>query len=126
MLRRRTQFSMAATQKHPTTPTSASAAIPNLVRILTSQNLLSTGEQEQVERYMKVQQLSEEAALRRLGKLSEDEITEAVAKHVELPYLKINPLDLDLDVVTAALPAPSRKPSPGATPCAPCPSTATP
>ena len=106
MLRRKTPFSMARTPRRPTAPSSESASIPNLVRILTGQNLLSAEEREQVERYMKVQQLSEESALRHLGKLSEDEITEAVAKEAELPYLKINPLDLDLDVVTAALPAP--------------------
>ena len=98
MLRRKIQFTMATTPRRPTAPSSESAAIPNLVRILTGQNLLSTEEREQIERYITVQQLSEEAALSRLGKLSEDEITEAVAKEAELPYLKINPLDLDLDV----------------------------
>ena len=70
------------------------------------QGLLAGDEEEQLVRLMKVQQLSEEAALRRLGKHGEDEITQAVARHANLPYLKINPLDLDLDVVTSALPAP--------------------
>ncbi len=106
MLRRRTHVSMATTPRRPTAPSAESASIPNLVEILVGQNLLSPEEREQVARYMTVQQLSEEAALRRLGRLSEDEITQAIAKHVQLPYLKINPLDLDLDVVTAALPAP--------------------
>ncbi len=92
--------------RRPTAPTNESGAIPDLVEILKVQGLLTSEEEEQVQRYMQVQQLSEEAAIRRLGKLGEDEITQAVAKHAKLPYLKINPLDLDLDVVTAALPAP--------------------
>ena len=87
-------------------PTTESSSIPDLVEILKVQGLLTSEEEDQVQRYMQVQQLSEEAAIRRLGTLGEDEITQAVAKHVKLPYLKINPLDLDLDVVTAALPAP--------------------
>jgi general secretion pathway protein E len=97
---------MATTPRRPTARSIEPASIPNLIQILVGQNLLTPDEREQLGRYMTVQQLSEEAALRRLNKLSEDEITQAVARHVELPYLKINPLDLDLDVVTSALPAP--------------------
>ena len=47
MLRRKTQFSMATTPRRPTAPSSESASIPNLVRILTGQNLLSAEEREQ-------------------------------------------------------------------------------
>jgi len=96
---------MATTPRRPS-PTVESASIPNLISILKHQGLLAGDEEEQLLRLMKVQQLSEEAALRRLGKHGEDEITQAVARHAKLPYLKINPLDLDLDVVTSALPAP--------------------
>lgn len=105
MLRRKSRVSMVTTPRRPT-PSAESSSIPNLVQILVDQNLLTADEREQVERYKKVQQLSDEAALKRLGRLSEDEITQAVARYADLPYLKINPLDLDLDVVTAALPAP--------------------
>ncbi len=97
---------MASTPKRSPGPTTASAAIPNLLKILRSQSVLGPEEEEAVLRFMKVQQLGEEAAIRRLGKIGEDEITQAVARHAQLPYLKINPLDLDLDVVTSALPAP--------------------
>jgi len=96
---------MATTPRRPS-PTVESSSIPNLISILKHQGLLVADEEEQLLRLMKVQQLSEEAALRRLGKHGEDEITQAVARHANLPYLKINPLDLDLDVVTSALPAP--------------------
>jgi len=90
---------MATTPRRPASPTVESASIPNLISILKHQGLLAGDEEEQLLRLMKVQQLSEEAALRRLGKHGEDEITQAVARHANLPYLKINPLDLDLDVV---------------------------
>ena len=95
MLRRNPVRYMASTQRRPTAPTTESSSIPKLVKILITEGLLTEEEVEQVERYVRVQQLSEEAAIRRLGRLSEDEVTQAVAKHAQLPYLKINPLDLD-------------------------------
>ena len=97
---------MASAPRRPTAPTTESSSIPDLVEILKVQGLLTKEEEDQVQRYIQMQQLSEEAAIRRLGKYGEDEITQAVVKHAKLPYLKINPLDLDLDVVTAALLAP--------------------
>jgi len=104
-IRRIAPDTMATTPRRPS-PTAESASIPNLISILKHQGLLGPDEEEQLLRLMKVQQLSEEGALRRLGKHGEDDITQAVARHANLPYLKINPLDLDLDVVTSALPAP--------------------
>jgi general secretion pathway protein E len=97
---------MATTPRRSSSPTTESASIPNLIAILKQQGVLNAEEEEQALRLMKVQQLSEEAAIRRLGRHGEDEVTQAVARHANLPYLKINPLDLDLDVVTSALPAP--------------------
>jgi len=96
---------MASPTRRAAPAAQESTSIPNLVEILKKQKLLNASEVEQIERYIQVQQLTEEEALRRLGKFGEDEITQAVARHAKLPYLKINPLDLDLDVVTAALPA---------------------
>ncbi len=95
---------MSTTPPRATAPNAEPFSIPNLVAILQEQQLLTKDEVEQIGRFISVQQLTEDAALRRLGKLNEDEITQAVARHAKLPYLKINPLDLDLDVVTAALP----------------------
>jgi general secretion pathway protein E len=107
MLRNRRNFhAMATTPRRSPAPTAESASIPNLLTILKQQGILTSEEEEQVVRMMKVQQISEEAAIRRLGKHGEDDVTQAVARHANLPYLKINPLDLDLDVVTSALPAP--------------------
>ena len=105
-IRRIALDTMATTPRRPPSPTAESSSIPNLIAILKQQGVLTAEEEEQLHRLVKVQQLSEEAAIRRLGKHSEDEVTQAVARHASLPYLKINPLDLDLDVVTSALPAP--------------------
>ena len=41
-----------------------------------------------------------------LGVASDAQIAQALAAHVGLPYVKINPLDLDLDVVTKAVAGP--------------------
>src|SRR3989304_1150797 len=110
-IRRIAPDTMATTPRRPS-PTAESASIPNLISILKHQGLLGPDEEEQLLRLMKVQQLSEEGALRRLGKHGEDDITQAVARHANLPYLKINPLDLDLAAATRALPPPfARKPT---------------
>ncbi|HXV60723.1 MAG TPA: ATPase, T2SS/T4P/T4SS family [Vicinamibacteria bacterium] len=98
--------SMATNPRRPPAPTTESSSVPNLLSILKEEGMLSPQEEEQAIRFMRVQDLNEEAAIRRLGTLSEDDIAQAVARHAGLPYLKINPLDLDLDVVTSALPAP--------------------
>jgi general secretion pathway protein E len=105
-IRRTSIQTMATTPRRSPSPTAESSSISGLLGILKQQGLVSPEEEEQIERLMRVQQLSEEAAIHRLGKHGEDEITQAVARHANLPYLKINPLDLDLDVVTSALPAP--------------------
>ncbi len=49
--------------------------------------------------------VSAEQAVLQLG-VSEVQIARALAAHEGLPYVKINPLDLDLDVVTKAIPGP--------------------
>lgn len=105
-LRRISIQTMSTTPRRSPSPTAESSSIPGLLAILKQQGLVSPEEEEQIQRLMRVQQLSEEAAIHRLGKHSEDDITQAVARYANLPYLKINPLDLDLDVVTSALPAP--------------------
>ena len=47
-----------------------------------------------------------EQAIIDLGLLSEVQIAESLASHAGLRFVKINPLDLDLDVVTTALSGP--------------------
>jgi general secretion pathway protein E len=97
---------MAASSQPPAANAAApSANIPDLVSILVKENLLDKEQFEKVQRAKKLQPGSEEEVLQRLGLLSDVEIAQAVARYAKLPFLKINPLDLDLDVVTSALPA---------------------
>ena len=54
-------------------------------------------------RAVKMNNLTTEQALTSLGVASEVQIAQALAAHTGLRYMKLNPLDLDLDVVTKAL-----------------------
>jgi general secretion pathway protein E len=96
---------MAATPRRPATATPATP-IPDLINILVKEKLLGREQVEKVRRAQKLQGGSEEELVLRLGLLTDVEIAQAVARHAGLPFLKINPLDLDLDIVTGALPAP--------------------
>ena len=50
--------------------------------------------------------MSVEQAIVELGLLNEAQIAEVAGRHAGLRFVKINPLDLDLDVVTTALSGP--------------------
>ena len=86
--------------------TTASTTIPDLLEILTKRGALNAEQVEKVRRAVKLNPGAESDVIQQLGLLSDVEIAQAVAHHSGLPFLKINPLDLDLDVVTSALPAP--------------------
>jgi general secretion pathway protein E len=86
--------------------TTASTTIPDLLDILVKQDKLSNEQVEKVKRACKLSPGAESDIIQQLGLLGDIEIAQAVARHAGLPFLKINPLDLDLDVVTSALPAP--------------------
>ena len=86
--------------------TTASTTIPDLLEILTKHGALNAEQVEKVRRAVKLNPGAESDVIQQLGLLSDVEIAQAVAHHSGLPFLKINPLDLDLDVVTSALPAP--------------------
>ena len=78
----------------------------DLLAVLTAQKLLGPEQAERVRRAQKVNGLTLEQALLQLGVVSDAQIAQALAAHVGLPYVKINPLDLDLDVVTKAIAGP--------------------
>jgi general secretion pathway protein E len=96
---------MATSSKQPDVSTAESAAIPGLVGLLEREKLLNREQVEKIDRAKKLQPGTEEEVILRLGILSDVDIAQAVARYAKLPYLKIDPLDLDLDVVTSALPA---------------------
>ena len=89
----------------------ASAAPPaspgvDLLGLLASRRVLTPEQVERVRRSLRIGNLSPGQAIVQLGLASEIQIAEAMAAEAGLPFVKINPLDLDLDVVTGALPGP--------------------
>ncbi len=88
--------------KLPTQP----EAGPDLLHILVSRRVLTPEQAEKVRRAMKIGNAGAEQTILQLGILSEVQIAQAIAAHAGLRYVKINPLDLDLDVVTKALSGP--------------------
>ena len=79
---------------------------PELLSVLVTQNVLSADQAEKVRRAQKVNGFTAEQAMIQLGIVSDVQIAQALAAHAGLPYVKINPLDLDLDVVTKAIAGP--------------------
>jgi general secretion pathway protein E len=94
----------------PTSRKSAPAATateaPDILAILLRQGVMNEEQVERVRRAQKVNQFSVEQALVQLGVVNEVQIAQALAQEAGLPYVKINPLDLDLDVVTKAVAGP--------------------
>jgi general secretion pathway protein E len=79
---------------------------PELLSVLVTQKVLSAEQAEKVRRAQKVNGFTPEQAMIQLGIVSDVQIAQALAAHAGLPYVKINPLDLDLDVVTKAIAGP--------------------
>jgi len=79
---------------------------PELLSVLVTQKVLSADQAEKVRRAQKVNGFTAEQAIIQLGIVSDAQIAQALAAHAGLPYVKINPLDLDLDVVTKAIAGP--------------------
>ncbi len=90
--------------------TGAPAAPPtdavDILPILVSRKLLAPEQAERVRRASKLNSLGVEQAVIQLGFANEVQIAQTLAAHFGLPYVKLNPLDLDLDVVTKALSGP--------------------
>jgi general secretion pathway protein E len=91
----------------------AAAAAPSaepsvdIVPILVGRKVLTAEQAERVRRSTRMNAAQTvEQAIVQLGFANEVQIAQAVAAHVGLPYVKINPLDLDLDVVTKGIAGP--------------------
>jgi general secretion pathway protein E len=79
---------------------------PELLSLLVEQQVLSAEQADRVRRARKMNGLDVEQAVLQLGLASDAQIAQALAARAGLPYVKINPLDLDLDVVTKAIAGP--------------------
>ena len=77
-----------------------------LLSILVKQKVLSPEQADRAHRATRVGGASPAQAVIQLGLANEAQIAKALATHCGLEYVSINPLDLDLDVVTRALPGP--------------------
>jgi general secretion pathway protein E len=78
----------------------------DLLQVLVFCKLLSPDQVEPVRRTAKVKSVSIEQTIVDLGIATEVQVGEALARYAGLRFIKINPLDLDLDVVTTALSGP--------------------
>ena len=78
----------------------------DLLQVLVFCKVLSPEQVEPVRRTAKLKAVSIEQTLIDLGIATEAQVAEALARYSGLRYIKINPLDLDLDVVTTALSGP--------------------
>jgi general secretion pathway protein E len=97
---------MTAPASRKPSPAPAAAEGPDLLSVLVERRVLTPDMVDKVRRAMKVNGVTTEQAIVQLGITSEVKIAQAVAAHAGLPYVKINPLDLDLDVVTKAIAGP--------------------
>jgi general secretion pathway protein E len=78
----------------------------DILQILLDERQITGEQAERVRRSLKLSKLTIEQAVVQLGVASDVQIAQALAARAGLPYVKINPLDLDLDLVTKALPGP--------------------
>jgi general secretion pathway protein E len=84
----------------------ASAAATDIVAVLLAARAIAPEQAERVRRSQKLNGLTAEQAVLQLGFVNEVQVAQALASQAGLPYVKINPLDLDLDVVTKAIAGP--------------------
>jgi general secretion pathway protein E len=78
----------------------------DLLQILVFRHTLSREQAERVRRQARSTGATIVETVQQLGLATEAQIAEAVAGFANLRYLKLNPLELDLDVVTGALSGP--------------------
>src|SRR4051812_38256800 len=91
----------------------AAAAVPaaeptvDIVPILVTRKVLTAEQAERVRRSTRMTAAQTvEPAIVPLGFASDVQSAQAVAARAGLPYVKVNPLDLDLDVVTKGIAGP--------------------
>jgi len=79
----------------------------DIVPILVTRKVLTAEQAERVRRAMRMNAAqTAEHAIAQLGFANEVQIAQAIAAQAGLSYVKINPLDLDLDVVTKGIAGP--------------------
>jgi general secretion pathway protein E len=78
----------------------------DVIPLLIQRKVITTEQAEKARRAARINNVTVQLAVVQAGMANEVQIAQAVAAHAGLPYVKINPLDLDLDVVTKGLSGP--------------------
>jgi general secretion pathway protein E len=91
------------------TASTAAPEAPDLLAVLVAQKVLNAEQADKVRRAQRINGVAPEQAVQLLGLANDVQIAQAIAAYVGLPYVKINPLDLDLEIVTKAIPGPFAK-----------------
>lgn len=99
---------MASPSQPPRKPQAQAphADVSDLLQILVFRKALTRDQAERVRRHARANQMPAVDTIVKLGIASEIQISEALAAFAGLRFVKINPLELDLDVVTGALSGP--------------------
>jgi len=79
--------------------------VREVLPLLVARKVLTAEQADKIDKLAKLEKLPLDEAIVRLGILSEVQLTQALAEAAGLRFQRINPLDLDLEVVTSALPA---------------------
>ena len=87
-------------------PAPATEPTVDVLPILVERKIVTQEQAERIRRTARVNSLTVEQAILQLAVANEVQISQALAAHAGLPHVKLNPLDLDLDVVTKALSGP--------------------
>ena len=94
-----------ARRPHASPPPQTAVASREIVPLLVARKVLTAEQADKVDKLARIEKLSSDEAIVRLGILTEVQLTQALAEAAGLRFQRINPLDLDLEVVTSALPA---------------------
>lgn len=92
-------------RRQPASPPPPPTTVREIVPLLVARKALTLEQAEKVEKLARLEKLPTDEAIVRLGIMSEVGLTQALAEAAGLRFQRINPLDLDLEVVTSALPA---------------------
>jgi general secretion pathway protein E len=100
--------STPSTPRRRATDVAPAPAAPtvDILPILVDQKVLTAEQADRVRRTIRMNNVAAEQAVIQLGMANEVQIAQAIASHAGLPYIKINPLDLDLDIVTKGIAGP--------------------
>jgi general secretion pathway protein E len=91
--------------RKPAPPVQSSAASADLLQILVFRQVLTREQAERVRRFARANSVSVVPTIVEMKLATEVQIAESLATFSGLRFVKINPLELDLDVVTGALSA---------------------